>query len=423
MSGNLGLGVTARQVAALILSKGFPIAVLDIDPGAGRGNYDHSFQKHFVSSAEALPHPINLFVLSPGSLCAIAESPAQRCLLLKPDCIQSAVLMWEHTIIPRRWLSTLQRLDMIVAGSSFVQAAFATRLDGVLTIPALFPLRIPQVLPSRQRFGLPPDVVIFVTSLEPRSDPERKNPLAAVEAFGRAFPADVRAMLVIKVNNPMGESNQPAMMLRLHEASARDPRIRIIEEQYSYEQVLTLYASCDAFISLHRSEGFGLGLIEAMALGKPVIATAWSGNMTFMNSLNSCLVGYRLVPVKATHREYSKRLLGRGAVWADPDIADAAAWMARLARDASLRSAIGSSASAWVAAYETEAERGAFLDEITTRSEQLPHMPSYQRRKEGLHAWERELVRGDKRRARRESITSRLSQYRWSVKRLLGKHS
>jgi len=56
---------------------------------------------------------------------------------------------------------------MIVAASSFVQAAFATRLDGVLTIPALFPLRIPQVLPSRQRFGLPPDVVIFVTSFEP----------------------------------------------------------------------------------------------------------------------------------------------------------------------------------------------------------------------------------------------------------------
>jgi len=66
-------------------------------------------------------------------------------------------------------------------------------------------------------------------------------------------------MLVIKVNNPMGESNQPVMMLRLREASARDPRIRIIEEQYSYEQVLTLYAACDAYVSLHRSEGFRAG--------------------------------------------------------------------------------------------------------------------------------------------------------------------
>jgi glycosyltransferase involved in cell wall biosynthesis len=423
VSGNLGLGVTARQVAALILSKGFPLAVLDIDPGAGRGDFDHSFHEHLVSTAEALPHSINLFVLSPGSLCAIAESPAQRFLLLKPDRIQSALLMWEHTTIPRRWLPTLQRLDMILAASTFVQEAFATRLDGVLTILALFPGRIPQVLPSRQHFGLPPEALIFVTSFEPRSDPERKNPLAAVEAFVRAFPADARTMLVIKVNNPMGGSNLPGTMLRLREASARDPRIRIIEEQYSYEQVLTLYAACDVFVSLHRSEGFGLGLIEAMALGKPVIATAWSGNMTFMNSLNSCLVGYRLVPVKATHHEYSKRLLGRGAVWADPDIADAAAWMTRLARDASLRVAIGSSASAWVAAHEKEAERGAFLDEIVTRSEQLPHMPSYQRRKERLPAWERELVRGDKRRARRESITSMLSKYRWSIKRLLGRRS
>jgi len=230
-------------------------------------------------------------------------------------------------------------------------------------------------------------------------------------------------MLVIKVHNPMGESNQPATMLRLRETSARDPRIRIIEEPYSYEQVLSLYASCDAFISLHRAEGFGLGLFEAMALGKPVIATAWSGNMTFMNALNSCLVGYRLVPVKATHHAYSKRLLGRGAVWADPDIADAAAWMSRLARDPSLRSAIASSASASVAAHEKEAERGAFLDEIVTMSEQLPHMPSYQRKKGRLPVWERELLRGDKRRARRESIASSVSQYSWRIKRLLGKHS
>jgi len=97
--------------------------------------------------------------------------------------------------------------------------------------------------------------------------------------------------------------------------------------------------------------------------------------------------------------------------------------LTRLARDVSLRSAIGSSASAWVAAREKEAERGAFLDEIITRSEQLPHMPSHQWRKERLPAWERELVRGDKRRARRDSLASMLSRYRWSVKRLLGRHS
>src|SRR5262249_30094437 len=157
----------------------------------------------------------------------------------------------------------LRKLDIIAAASHFVQAAFATHLNGVLTIPALIPLRIPQVVPSRDRFRLPKDAVVFVTSFEPRSDPERKNPLAAVEAFRRAFPGDVGPMLVIKINNPMPEAIVP----RLREAAARDPRIRIIDEPYSYEQVLTLYVSCDAFLSLHRSEGFGLGLIEAMALG------------------------------------------------------------------------------------------------------------------------------------------------------------
>jgi len=171
-----------------------------------------------------------------------------------------------------------------------------------------------------------------------------------------------------------------------------------MEDSLTYQEVLSLYGACDVFVSLHRSEGFGLALIEAMALGKPVIATAWSGNMTFMNALNSCLVSYRLVPVKATQGVYSRRLLGAGALWAEPNLADAAVWMARLVNEPSLRSTIGARAARSIVGYQKEAEQGAFLDELAAISEHLPGMPSFQSKKARLSAWERRLVWGDRRR-------------------------
>src|SRR6185369_6274208 len=103
-------------------------------------------------------------------------------------------------------------------------------------------------------------------------------------------------------------------------------------ESLGYDSVLSLYASLDVYLSLHRSEGLGLGLMEAMALGKPVIATGWSGNMSFMNHTNGCLVGYDLVPVAqtATHRYYQREFLGADTVWAEPHIDEASAWMTKL---------------------------------------------------------------------------------------------
>jgi len=410
VSGNLGLGVTARQVADLILRKGFPLALLDIDAGGGRGGYDQSFREYAVSSLEALPHSINLLVLPPDTICGLADIPSRRGLLLRSDRIKSALVMWEHTRLPRRWLPTLQMLDVIVAPSAFVHAAFATHLDGAMTIPAVLSIRLPDVVPSRERFGLPSGVVIFVTSFEPTSDPERKNPMAAIEAFQRAFHADSRAILLIKVHNPMVGRDLHPIVRRLRDECARDPRIRVMEDPLTYQEVLSLYGACDVFVSLHRSEGFGLALIEAMALGKPVIATAWSGNMTFMNARNSCLVSYRLVPVKATHVLYSRRLLGADVRWADPNLEDAAAWMARLVNEPSLRSTIGARAARSIVDYQKEAEQGAFLDELVAISEQLPGMPSFQSKKARLSAWERRLLRGDRRRVVRYYI-DRL--YKW----------
>ena len=197
------------------------------------------------------------------------------------------------------------------------------------------------------------------------SDPERKNPFGAIHAFQRAFPDDARANLVIKLNNAQGANHTLVPILtKLRELCKADRRIRIIDEVLSYSDVLCLYASCDVFVSLHRSEGYGFGLLEAMALGKPVIATAWSGNMAFMSHANSCLVRYKLIPVNANLRVYSRVSLGAAATWADPDLDEAAAWMRKLVEDPGYRISLGHRAAMDTIDLQREAQKGKFVDEI-----------------------------------------------------------
>jgi glycosyltransferase involved in cell wall biosynthesis len=421
LSGNLGLGVAARHVASLVLNKNLPLAVFDLDAGPERRGHDLSFRDYAVSCPDALPHAITIFVLSPQTIVGLTQDPTHRQLLFRRGGLKAAVLMWEHSRLPRAWRGALRTLDVIVAASHFIRSACETTLDGVLTIPAVFPLRLPNVVPSRERFQLPAGAVIFVTSFEAYGS-DRKNPLAVVQAFRRCFPDDHRAMLVIRINNATAGGAPHPTVVQLREQSANDTRLRLIESPLSYGDVLTLYASCDAFVSLHRSEGLGLGPMEAMALGRPVIATAWSGNMTYMDTTNSCLVGYRLVPMKTTLDVYSKRVLGRGVLWADADIDDAATWMMRLVEEPSLRFRIGSRAAEAMAVREREAERGTFLDELSAIHESVATLPSFRGKKTYVAEYERQLRRNDARRAVWSPIERLLNRHvLWRIRRRLNR--
>ena len=144
----------------------------------------------------------------------------------------------------------------------------------------------------------------------------------------------------------------------------------------SYTDVLDLYASCDVFVSLHRAEGLGLGPMEAMAMGKAVIATGWSGNMTYMNHSNACPVGYRLIPVEGSIVDYSSQAFRKEAMWADPDVQQAAAWMRRLMDDPALRAAIGERARDDLARHHARAREGAFIDELRAIWDHQMHLTS-----------------------------------------------
>jgi hypothetical protein len=154
---------------------------------------------------------------------------------------------------------------------------------------------------------------------------ERKNPLGLIEAYRRAFGPDFQdTTLVLKVTRL---DQEPRYRKQLEQAVASVSGI-LIDRHMGRQELDGLFNVCDVYVSLHRSEGFGMTMAEAMYLGKPVIATAYSGNMDFMNVGNSYLVDYQLVDLERNCGPYQ-----RGARWAEPDLDDAAAQMQRVFAD------------------------------------------------------------------------------------------
>ena len=162
---------------------------------------------------------------------------------------------------------------------------------------------------------------------------QRKNPFAAVEAFRRAFPRQSSQALLIKAASAGSHREEYA---ELEDRLRGIPNVYLTDRLLSRARVNGLLAACDSVVSLHRSEGFGLILAEAMYLGKPVVATGWSGNMDFMNSGNSCPVGYELVTLDRTYWYYHA-----GQHWAEPDIDHAAHLMLRVVEDSTYRKQLG----------------------------------------------------------------------------------
>jgi glycosyltransferase involved in cell wall biosynthesis len=168
----------------------------------------------------------------------------------------------------------------------------------------------------------------FLTVFDFHSSIERKNPLAAVQAFQKAFSAGEQVELILKASNvnPQHPGNASGQWERLCAASARDRRIRLITNRYSERQMQRLMGDASCLVSLHRAEGFGYVLADAMALGIPVLATAYSGNVDFCDEQTSFPVPYRLVPVQAHGALWEEE----DTRWAEPDIEAAADQMRRV---------------------------------------------------------------------------------------------
>ncbi len=243
---------------------------------------------------------------------------------------------WELETVSPPWHRGGALVHEAWVPSRFTASAVEKFMPGrVRVVP--HPLAIAEPRPSardRRSFGLPADAVIVLVSFNLASSFVRKNPLAAIEAFRMAFGTRSDRLLVVKVGNPELEASDFAILER---AVAGSPNIRLLTEVLSGPDNHALTREADIILSLHRSEGFGLVPAEAMLLGKPVVATGWSGNLEFMDETNAALVGYRLVPARDPRGVFE----APGAVWAEPDIPAAASLLARLAEDAAYRAELG----------------------------------------------------------------------------------
>lgn len=345
LSGSFGLGVTARNYARLLREAGHAVWLVDVLADSGRSGADPSFPENVATLVDPTHYPVNLFFMNPGDLARVIGVGPRA--VRSWDRVNICLPFWELGELPEESIAVLESFDVVLAGSRFNYECYVRQLSGPMVRYACHPLYLDRSMPAdRSRWGLDPGSFIFMTSFDMASDVNRKNPCGAIEAFRHAFPTEAGVALVIKVNNSQLEEEWKLHIDGLKRAAGDDSRVMIIDEAVSYAEVLSLYECCDAYVSLHRAEGLGLCLLEAMAMGKPVIATAWSGNMEFMTDENSCLVGFSFVPVRGSTQEaYRGERIPPGSRWAEPDLGHAARWMRRLTENGELGRRIGARAA------------------------------------------------------------------------------
>ena len=242
--------------------------------------------------------------------------------------------VWELSQFPEDFAGAFQYYDEIWTPSAFSADAIS-RLSTKPVVRMPHAVSIEGGAPARGRFGLSDDEFIFLFAFDFYSIFERKNPLAAVAAFKSAFGDDPRFRLVIKHLHADNFPNDFEILKR----RAVGKNVTLMGGRLTRAEFVSLMASCDSYVSLHRSEGFGLTIAEAMAMGKPVIATDYSGSADFMNADNGFPVRYRLVELKKGLPPYLK-----GGVWAEPDAGHAAELMRLVSEDRGLAGTRGKKA-------------------------------------------------------------------------------
>jgi glycosyltransferase involved in cell wall biosynthesis len=243
--------------------------------------------------------------------------------VLRPDSYRIMAPFWELSNLPDAWLPAVDQVDEIWAPTRFIQAMLVKKVKKpVLRMPLALDFERPARV-ERSRFRLPEDRFLFFFAFDYFSFIERKNPMAVIKAFKRAFRTGGergRAQLVLKT---MNVEEAPASGDALRAMLRDDPDVILIEDLLSRQNTLALVATCDAVVTLHRSEGLGLLVAEAMVLGKPVISTDYSATTELVTPITGWPVDFQLVPVQEGAYPFHE-----GQVWADVDI-DHAAWQMR----------------------------------------------------------------------------------------------
>jgi glycosyltransferase involved in cell wall biosynthesis len=349
LTAELGVGESARCMVRAADAAGIPSALVPLKLNCKNRLGDQTYAARLQ---DGNPHDVNVVHLDPPACRDIDHHHGRA---FRAGKYNIAFFAWELPEFPDAWVSSFDYFDEIWCPSDFSAAAIAMKSPlPVLTMPhsIVIPAGIggaagqlaradaghaaEVVMPLRERFALPAGTFLFLTLFDLNSYSARKNPRAAIDAFRRSGLAGQGAALVIKVQNITGNEADFAAL----EASVRDlPGTVLLTATLPRADIYALEAACDCFVSLHRSEGFGLAVAESMLLGKPVISTDWSATAEFVTPENGLPVRAQLVTLEQNHGPYA-----RGSTWADPDPAHAAEHMRAVFADRKLAARLGAAA-------------------------------------------------------------------------------
>ena len=317
----IGMGEHLRSTVRALRAVGLKPQLIDVY-GLDRGR-DPDLERAFGADVtRSLSPALNLFCVNANELDEVMARIDRTGFSSARNIIFPA---WELSDYPAVWAEKLAAFDGLWAPSRFVQDALA-RATGrpVACVPLAVEMKLSAFL-GRRWFDIPEHAFVVMFAFDFSSYAARKNPMAVLEAFEALAARRPDAPLHAVIKCKGGDPTDPARKALEARIAALGGRAQMISRELSDNEVKNLFRCVDVFVSLHRSEGFGRGMAEAMALGTPVVATGWSGNMDFMDADTAWLVDHQMIPLEA-----GQYLHGEGQVWAEPDVVQASQLIERV---------------------------------------------------------------------------------------------
>ena len=325
--GKLGLGQCFRNDLLAAVHADLPFAIYPFSVGVETRLIGPFMPERYDKTHT---YDVNIIEVAPDQVPVVLRSVDSR---LTHDTYNVLRTYWELPNAPKTWQRMLEDIDEIWVPNAFVGNALGQIFTGPITlVPTTVDLGNGS-LKGREEFGLEPGRFYFMFSFDYFSSPYRKNPLGVLETFQRAFPnGNENVGLVIQ---SIGQVDHfPDIKEKIRQASVADSRIQVIDRSLSHDDMLGLIHATDVYVSLHRSEGFGMGMAEAMGLCRIVIGTNFSGNTDFLTEQTGFPVPYTLQPVKPHEYPWAiAQVPAEAQVWAEPDL-EAAALIFRQVFDA-----------------------------------------------------------------------------------------
>lgn len=315
----VGVGESARLCAGALSAAGRAISLSDVST--------HPDEKSFAGWA-----PSHLSTEPPGSRIWHLNPPMLPRAILKKGvanftrAFNIGYFAWELEVVPAEWQNAMHYMNAVFVPSEFTRRAIAPFTTAPVIVVPHPVTEKPAAEGMREKFGIAEDAFLVSFIFSAGSSINRKNPQAVTEAF-RIFSAECpSAFLLMKAN---GDISKDEGLRQLVDSIKDNSRIRIVTDNLPSSEINGLIRSSDAYLSLHRSEGFGLTVAEAIMQRTPIVSTAWSGTADFCDPDNSWLVDSSLIPVVDTHPEFAGL---EGAVWADPSPEAAAEYLREIFR-------------------------------------------------------------------------------------------